>query len=360
MFIHPLIVYYSIKPTVIIEMTDKIKVAINGFGRIGRVVLRALMDMEKEVDIVAINDIADNKHLAHLFEFDSIHGTWDGTVEVTDNSIILNGDEFVVPSIKDPANLPWKELEADIVIECTGRFRTRADLQKHIDAGAKKVILSAPAATPQDVDVTVVRGVNNDLYDPEKHNLISNASCTTNALSTTVKVLDDKFGFEQGIFNTIHSYTNDQRILDSLHKDYRRGRAASMNMFPTSTGASKAIGIVMPHLKGKLSGFATRVPTPNVSLIDLTARLSQSVTKEEMESAYREAADTYLKDILQVEWRSLVSTDFNGNRHSAIIDLPYVQVVDEHMVKVLAWYDNEVGYSWRTAELAHEIFEQGV
>ncbi|MCY3410479.1 MAG: type I glyceraldehyde-3-phosphate dehydrogenase [Candidatus Heimdallarchaeota archaeon] len=339
------------------------KIAINGFGRIGRVVLRSLMDLNangKPVDIVAINDIANNDQLAHLFEFDSVHGKFDGTVEVTKDSITINGDEFFVPSIKNPAELPWEEEDVDIVIECTGFFRDRANLQKHIDAGAKKVILSAPAKTPADVDVTVVRGVNNGDYDPKNHNIISNASCTTNCLATTVKVLDDAFGFESGIFNTIHSYTNDQRLLDSLHSDFRRGRAAGLNMFPTSTGASKAIGVVMPHLQGKLDGFATRVPTANVSVVDLTATLKTEVTEEDLGAAYTEAEKGNLKGIIGVEWRSLVSSDFNGDTRSAIIDKPYLHVVDKNLVKVLAWYDNEYGYSTRIAELAHEVFELGV
>lgn len=346
-------------------MSEKVpKIAINGFGRIGRVVLRALMKMNKEgkpVDIVAINDIANLDQLAHLFEFDTLHGHFEGKVEVTDNSIIIDGDEFIVPAEKDISKLPWKELDVDIVIECTGLFRNRASMQKHIDAGAKKVILSAPSSSPSDVDITIVRGVNNHLYEPSKHTLVSNASCTTNCLATTVKVLDDAFGFESGLFNTIHSYTNDQRILDSLHKDFRRGRAAAQNMFPTSTGASKAIGIVMPHLDGKLNGFATRVPTANVSMVDLTATLKEEVTEDDLEEAFRKASrEGVLKGIIDYEWRSLVSSDFNGNRNSAVVDLPYVYVVEGKLVKVLSWYDNEVGYSTRVAELAHEIFEKGV
>ena len=344
-------------------MSDIPKVAINGFGRIGRIVVRSLLELNKtgkKVDIVAINDIANNEQLAHLFEFDSIHGKFQGTVEVTDKSILLDGDEFIIPAVKDPAKLPWKEWETDIVIECTGRFRDRDSLKKHLEAGTKKVILSAPGKTPQDVDVTIVRGVNDHDYDPHNHNLVSNASCTTNCLAATVKVLDDEFGFEQGIFNTIHAFTNDQRILDSLHKDFRRGRTASMNMFPTSTGASKAIGLVMPHLDGKLSGFATRVPTPNVSMVDLTAKLTNKADKETIKEAYIKYSENQLKGILDVEPRSLVSTDFNGNPFSSIIDLPFLEVVGNDFVKVLAWYDNEKGYSMRTAELVHEIFEKGI
>ncbi len=344
-------------------MSEKVpKVAINGFGRIGRVVLRALMEINKtkKVDIVAINDIANLDQLAHLFEFDSIHGHFTGKVEVTENSIIIDGDEFIVPNERELSKLPWKELDVDILIECTGKFRTREDLQKHIDAGAKKVILSAPGKTADAVDISIVRGVNNDLYDPNKHHIISNASCTTNCLATTVKVLDDAFGFESGIFNTIHSYTNDQRILDSLHSDFRRGRAAALNMFPTTTGASKAIGIVMPHMRGKLNGFATRVPTANVSMVDLTATLSKSVTEDDLKDAYRKAAEGELKGIIAFEERALVSSDFNGNTNSSIIDFPFVHVVEKNLVKVLAWYDNEVGYSTRVAELVHEIFDRGI
>lgn len=341
-------------------MSDLPKVAINGFGRIGRLVLRQLKSLEKEVDVVAINDIAPNEALGHMFEFDSVHGRFDGTVEVTENSLIFNDDEIDTFSERDPGNLPWKDLEVDIVVECTGIFRKREGMQKHINAGAKKVVLSAPAASKTDVDVTVVRGVNNQDYDPEKHHLISNASCTTNCLAPTVKVLDDNFGFEHGNMTTVHAYTNDQRLLDSIHKDYRRGRAAALNMFPTSTGASKAIGLVMPHLNGKIEGLAIRIPTPNVSIVDLTARLTKSLTLEELTDAYRIASEGELKDILGYEWRSLVSSDFNGNPLSAIIDFPTLQIVDEKLVKVLAWYDNETGYSTRTAELVHEVYEKGL
>jgi len=342
-------------------MTNKVpKVAINGFGRIGRLVLRSLLEMDKEVDIVAINDIASNDSLAHLFEFDSVHGRFQGSVEVTDDKLIFNDDEFVATSEFDPENLPWKELEVDIVIECTGKFRTREGMEKHLKAGAKKVILSAPGKTAEDVDVTLVKGVNDDIYDPKKHNLISNASCTTNCLATTVKVLDDNFGFEQGIMTTIHAFTNDQRILDSFHSDFRRMRTASENMFPTSTGASKAIGIVMPHLQGKIDGLAVRIPTANVSIVDLSARLSTEVTRDQLKEAFETAAAGSLKNILDTEWRQLVSTDFNHNPHSAIIDIPTLHVVDGKMIKVLAWYDNEWGYATRVAELTHDIFEQGV
>ncbi len=336
------------------------KIAINGFGRIGRLTLRALLSMEKKIDIIAINDIASNDSLAYLFEFDSIHGKFQGTVEVTPDKLIFNGDEFIALSMKDPGKLPWKELDVDIVIESTGKFRTREFLQKHLNAGAKKVILSAPGKTPQDVDVTIVRGVNNNDYNPDKHNIISNASCTTNALATTVKVLDDNFNFINGSMTTVHSYTNDQRVLDSFHKDYRRMRAAALNMFPTTTGASKAIGLVLPHLKGKIDGLAIRVPTPNVSIVDLNARVEKATTVNEVREVFTDASNTYMKGILAVESRSLVSTDFNGNPHSGIIDIPTLKVIDNHMIKVLVFYDNEIAYVHRLAELVHEIFDKGI
>ena len=342
-----------------------VRVGINGFGRIGRLVLRALFQMQKEanieVDVVAINDIADNEPLAHMFEFDSVHGRFHGTVEVSgQDALIFDGDYFKTFKERDPTQIPWKELEAEIVLESTGKFRSRDGMQKHITAGAKKVLLSAPAKPVEDVDITIVRGVNNQLYDPNKHTLISNASCTTNCLAPVVKVLDDSFGFEQGIMTTIHSYTNNQRLLDSIHKDYRRMRAAAVNHFPTTTGASEATGLVLPHLKGKIDGLAVRVPTPNVSIVDLTARLQQDVVIGELEDAFREAAEGDLEGILDVEWRSLVSTDYNGNPHSAIVDLPFLHVVDTNMCKVLAWYDNEWAYAMRCAEMIHEIYEKGI
>lgn len=336
-----------------------VKVGINGFGRIGRLVLRALLEMKEEVDIVAINDIAPNESLAHMFEYDSIHGRFQGSVEVTKDSLIFNKDEFVATSEKDPANLPWNEYDTDIVIECTGRFRSRVDLQKHIDAGAKRVILSAPGKTGDEVDITVVRGVNNNLLNIQKHQIISNASCTTNCLAPVVKVMDDNFGFEEGQMTTVHSFTNDQRLLDSIHTDYRKMRAASMNMFPTTTGASKAIGLVLPHLHGKIEGLAIRVPLPNVSIVDLTARLSNSLNLEELTESFRKASDNEMKDILGYEWRSLVSTDYNHNPLSAIVDIPALRIVHDSLVKVLAWYDNEWGYANRIAELVHEVYSKG-
>ncbi|MDH5403846.1 MAG: type I glyceraldehyde-3-phosphate dehydrogenase [Candidatus Heimdallarchaeota archaeon] len=334
-----------------------VKVGINGFGRIGRLVLRALMEMKEKVDITAINDIADKQSLAHLFEYDTVHGKFEGSVEVTQDSLIFNGDDFLTFSEKDPSNLPWGEMDTDVVIECTGRFRTRADLQKHIDAGSKKVILSAPSNTENDVDITIVRGINNNLLKAD-HNLISNASCTTNCLAPVVKVLDDRFKFDNGVMTTIHAYTNDQRLLDSVHKDFRKMRASALNMFPTSTGASKAIGLVLPHLNGKIDGIAIRIPTANVSIVDLSAHLLDEISLDEVSEAFIKASQGYLTGIMTCESRPLVSSDFNHNSHSSIIDMPFLKVVNKHMVKVLAWYDNEWGYANRSAELIHEIYNK--
>ncbi|MHA1169414.1 MAG: type I glyceraldehyde-3-phosphate dehydrogenase [Candidatus Hodarchaeales archaeon] len=335
-----------------------VKVGINGFGRIGRLVLRALLEMDEKVDIVAINDIASNDALAHLFEFDSAHGRFQGSVRVTEDKLIFNDDPFVALSERDPTKLPWKELDADFVVESTGVFRTREGLQKHREAGAKKVLLSAPAKSSKEVDITLVRGINTHEYDPSKHHIVSNASCTTNCLAPVAKVLDDNFGFEQGTMTTIHGYTNDQRLLDSFHRDFRRMRSAALNMFPTSTGASKAIGLVLPQLAGKIDGLAIRVPIPNVSLVDMTARMERNVTTDEVADAFREAANGYLKGIIAVEWRSLVSSDYNHNKYSATVDLPTLKVIDNNLVSVLSWYDNEWGYANRTAELIHELYEK--
>ena len=313
------------------------KVGINGFGRIGRLVLRALLENEKEhpeqaVDIVAINDISSPDMLANLFEFDSVHGRFHGKVRVDHdtNEFIFNEDRFKVLAEKDPEKLPWKELECDYVIESTGLFTSREALEKHLKAGAKRVILSAPAKKDKDVDITVVRGVNNHKLTKD-HKLISNASCTTNCLAPVLKVLDEAYGVEQALMTTIHSYTNDQRVLDSQHKDFRRSRAAFMSMIPTSTGAAKAIGLVLPHLAGKIDGISVRVPTPNVSLVDLTARVKKEVTKEQVEQAFRVAADTpnELDGIIDYEWRSLVSIDFNHTKQSSIVDFPSLMVVDK-------------------------------
>ncbi len=323
--------------------------AINGFGRIGRLVTRSLL--ETDVDLVAINDLSDPEHLAHLFAYDSMHGHFEGGAEVVDDGLVLGGERVRVLAERDPAALPWEELGVDIVVECTGRFRARADLQKHLDAGAGRVVLSAPG---KDVDVTVVRGVNDEALDPA-HRIISNASCTTNCLAPVLKVLHDAFGVEHAVMTTVHAYTNDQRLLDSQHKDLRRARAAALSMIPTTTGAARAIGDVLPSLAGKVDGMAIRVPTANVSVVDLTARLGTAVDSEQVAAAFREAEQGGLAGILRTEPRPLVSVDFNHDPHSAIVDLPALMVVDDSLVKVLAWYDNEWAYAVRTAELVERV-----
>ncbi len=333
------------------------KIAINGFGRIGRLVTRALLYKDKPVDLVAINDLAPTEMMAHVFEFDSVHGKFNGSVEIHPESdnLILNGDEFIVYTEPDPSNLPWEELEVDYVVESTGRFRNREGMKKHIDAGAKRVILSAPG---KNVDVTVVLGVNFDDYDPNNHFLISNASCTTNCLAPVCKVLEDNYGIEHGTMTTIHAYTNDQKLLDMQHKDFRRARAAGMSIVPTTTGAAKAIGEVMPHLRGKLDGMALRVPTPNVSVVDLTVRLkTPPKNKTDLEDRFIEATKGHLKGILGYEKRPLVSIDYNSNPLSAIVDFPSMMLIDKTLVKILAWYDNEWGYANRIADLIHQMWE---
>ncbi len=332
-------------------------VAINGFGRIGRLVTRAFLEHKLPVNIVAINDLSSPDMLAHLFEFDSVHGRFNGSVEVHNetNNLIFDGDEFTVLSEKDPSKLPWKEMEVDYVIESTGFFRTRELMSKHLEAGAKRVVLSAPG---KGVDATIVLGVNQQIYDPKQHYLISNASCTTNCLATVCKVLDDEFGIEHGTMSTVHSYTNDQRLLDSQHKDFRRSRSAAMSIVPTTTGAAKTIGVIMPHLEGKMDGISIRVPTPNVSLVDLTVRLKKDAeSKDHVQKVFEDAAHGYMKGILDYEWRSLVSVDFNTNPHSAIIDFPSMMLVENTLLKVLAWYDNEWGYASRTAELVDFLWK---
>ncbi|HEX6067113.1 MAG TPA: type I glyceraldehyde-3-phosphate dehydrogenase [Longimicrobiales bacterium] len=328
------------------------KVAINGFGRIGRNILRAAKRHKAGFDFVAVNDITDNKTLAHLLKYDSVHGKYPGTVEATGEGLLVDGDKLRVTSEKDPAALPWKELGVDIVFESTGRFTDREAAAKHLAAGAKKVIITAPA---KGEDVTIVMGVNQDKYDAKAHTVISNASCTTNCLVPVVKVLRDKFGFKRGVMMTCHSYTNDQNILDLPHKDLRRARAAAMSMIPTTTGAAKATALVIPELKGKIDGLSIRVPTPDVSVVDLTAELEKNVTIEEVNNAFREAANGDLKGILAVSDEPLVSVDYVGNPHSAIVDLMSTFVVGDTMVKVMAWYDNEWGYSVRCVDLAGYI-----
>ncbi|AEI14460.1 glyceraldehyde-3-phosphate dehydrogenase, type I [Flexistipes sinusarabici DSM 4947] len=329
-----------------------VKVAINGFGRIGRCAFRAAVEKGMDIDFVAINDLTDAATLAHLLQYDSVHSKAGFEVDYTDDSIIVNGKKIKVLAEKDPANLPWKDLGVDVVIESTGLFRKREQASKHLQAGAKKVVISAPAEDP---DITVNLGVNFDKYDKEKHNIISNASCTTNCLAPVAKVLNDKFGIVNGLMTTVHSYTNDQKILDLPHKDIRRARAAAVSMIPTSTGAAKAVGLVLPELKGKLDGIAIRVPTPNVSLVDLSCTLKKQVTKEDVNSAVKEASEGEMKGILLYTEEELVSVDYNGNPYSSIFDAPLTKVMDGNNVKVFSWYDNEWGYSNRIAELVTKI-----
>jgi glyceraldehyde 3-phosphate dehydrogenase len=333
-----------------------IRVAINGFGRIGRLVLRSAKESgAKDLDFVAVNDLTDNATLAHLFRYDSVHRTYRGTVEATDGGLKIDGDEIKVFRETDPAKLPWRDLDVDIVVEATGRFTKRPDAAKHLAAGARKVIISAPA---KEEDVTIVLGVNEGVYDPEKHHVISNASCTTNCLAPVVKVLLERLGFVHGLMTTVHSYTNDQAVLDVPHKDLRRARAAALSMIPTTTGAAKATSLVLPAVKGKIDGMSIRVPTPDVSLVDLTAEVERATTKEEVNSMFVEAARGSLKGILAVEANPLVSVDFTGNPASAIVDLASTTVVDGRLVKVLAWYDNEWGYSCRVRDLVSYVGER--
>ena len=332
-----------------------VKVAINGFGRIGRLVFRAAYG-DPEVEIVGINDITDAKTLAHLLKYDSVHGVFDAPVDHTEDSIVVDGREIKVTAIKDPAQLPWRDLGVDVVVEATGLFRDRANASKHLQAGAKKVIITAPAKEP---DITVVLGVNEKEYDPEKHHIISNASCTTNCLAPVAKVLDERFGIVKGFMTTVHSYTNDQRILDLPHKDLRRARAAAVSMIPTTTGAAVAVGLVLPQLKGKLDGMAVRVPTPDVSLVDLVVQVEKETSVEEVNGVLKEAAEGELKGILRYCEEPLVSVDFQGDPHSSIVDALSTNVMG-NMVKVLSWYDNEWGYSNRVYDLVRYIAGRGL
>jgi glyceraldehyde 3-phosphate dehydrogenase len=323
------------------------RVGINGFGRIGRNFFRAACE-DPALDMVAVNDITDARTLGHLLKYDSVHGAFKGSVEAKDSALTVNGKPVKVFASKDPAALPWKDLGVQVVVESTGRFTDRAGASKHLEAGAKKVVISAPA---KEEDITIVLGVNEGRYDPAKHHIISNASCTTNCLAPVAKVVLKAFGIKHGFMTTIHSYTNDQQILDLPHKDLRRARAAAMSMIPTSTGAAKAVGLVLPELKGKMHGLAIRVPTPNVSLVDLVAEVEKVATVEEVNNALRKAAEGELKGILGFCEEPLVSVDFNGNALSSIVDGPSTSVMDGTMVKVLAWYDNEWGYSCRVRDL---------
>jgi glyceraldehyde 3-phosphate dehydrogenase len=328
-----------------------IKVGINGFGRIGRQVFRIMME-RGGFDVVGVNDLTDAATLAHLLKYDSVHGRFDADVKAEDDHIVVNGDRFKVSAEKDPANLPWKDLGAEVVIESTGKFRDREGASKHIAAGAKRVLISAPGKDP---DWTVVLGVNGDEYDADKHFIISNASCTTNCLAPVSKVLLDTFGIEAGIMTTIHAYTNDQRILDFPHKDLRRARAAAVSMIPTTTGAAKAIGDVIPELKGKLDGFAVRVPTPNVSLVDLTVIVEKDADADAVNDAMRAAAAGPMKGILAVSDEPLVSIDYNHTAVSSTVDAALTKVLNKRLVKVIAWYDNEWGYSARLVDLAVKV-----
>jgi glyceraldehyde 3-phosphate dehydrogenase len=333
-----------------------VKVGINGFGRIGRNIMRAALG-DTNIDFVAVNDLTNAATLAHLLKYDSVLGNLHAKVEAKSDTISVDGDEFKVLSMRDPAQLPWKDLGVDIVFESTGLFTQRADAAKHLAAGAKKVVITAPAKGP---DLTVVLGVNDDKYDPSKHQIISNASCTTNCLAPLAKVIHQRFGIQKGWMTTIHSYTNDQQLLDLPHKDLRRARAAALSMIPTATGAAVAIGEVLPDLKGKLDGFAMRVPTPNVSVVDLVAILNKKTTGDEVNAALKEAAAGPLKGILAYSEDELVSIDFKGNPNSSIIDAPYTKVMDGDFVKVLSWYDNEWGYSSRCVDLLRLLVRKGL
>jgi len=325
-----------------------VKIGINGFGRIGRCVFKAGFN-RRDIDFVAINDLTDAKTLAHLLKYDSVHGRFERDVGARENSLIVDGKEIKVLSERDPENLPWGELDVDVVIESTGRFRDRENASKHLKAGAKKVVISAPAKDP---DWTVVMGVNEKGYDPEKHNIISNASCTTNCLAPVAKVILNEFGIRKGLMTTVHSYTTDQRLLDLPHRDLRRARAAAMSMIPTTTGAAVAVSLVLPELKGKMDGMAIRVPTANVSLVDLIVQTEKSVTVDDVNNAIKKASDNELKGILAYSDEPLVSVDYNGNPNSSIVDLRSTKVIENDLVKILSWYDNEVGYAHRVVDLA--------
>ncbi len=328
-----------------------IQVGINGFGRIGRNLLRAALG-DPEINFVAVNDLTDPKTLSHLLKYDSVHGRFEGEVEAGDGEIVVNGKAIKVLSERDPANLPWEELGVEVVIESTGIFTKRPGAEKHLKAGAKKVIISAPAT---DEDITIVLGVNDDKYDPAKHHIISNASCTTNCLAPVAKVLHEKFKINHGLMTTTHAYTNDQKILDLPHSDLRRARAAAVSMIPTSTGAAKAVSLVLPELKGRLDGMAIRVPTQDVSVVDLVAEVDSEVTAEEVNTALREAAEGPLKGILEYTEEPLVSVDYLGNPASSTVDALSTKVIGTKMVKVLSWYDNEWGFSCRMVDMIKKV-----
>lgn len=334
------------------------RIAINGFGRIGRQSLKAMLERyPKDLEVVAINDLADPETNAHLFKYDSNYGRYPGTVEVRGDFLVIDGREIRVLAEKDPAKLPWKDLGVDLVIESTGVFTDAEKAREHLTAGAKRVIITAPA---KNEDITLNMGVNHEEYDPDRHRIVSNGSCTTNCLAVTAKVLSQRFGIRRGFMTTVHAYTNDQRILDLIHRDKRRARAAALNIIPTTTGAAKAIFLVLPELKGKLHGIALRVPTATVSVIDLVVEVERSTTVEEVNAAFRQASQGELRGYLDYTDEELVSMDFKGDPHSAIVDGPSTMVMGDTMVKVMAWYDNEWGYACRTADLAAYMARRGV
>ncbi|MDR3242717.1 MAG: type I glyceraldehyde-3-phosphate dehydrogenase [Clostridiales Family XIII bacterium] len=335
----------------------KTKVGINGFGRIGRNAFKAAIDKGADFDIVAINDVTDPETLAHLLKYDSCFGKFNGEVEAKEDAIVVNGKKIRIVAVRNPADLPWKELGVDVVLESTGLFTKKADAAKHIQAGAKKVIISAPAT---DEDITVVMGVNEEKYDPSKHHVLSNASCTTNCLAPVAKVVDREFGVKNGLMTTVHSYTNDQKILDLPHKDLRRARAAAISMIPTTTGAAKAVALVLPQLKGKLNGLAIRVPTPAVSIVDIVFELEKSATKDAVNAALKKASEGELKGFLGYSEEALVSVDYKGDARSSIVDALSTMVIDDKMLKVLSWYDNEWGYSNRVVDLIEYVISKGL
>jgi len=335
----------------------KTKVGINGFGRIGRNAFKAALAKNADFEIVAINDITNPATLAHLLKYDSCFGHFDGTVEAKSDAIVVNGKEVKILAVRNPEELPWKEMGVEVVLESTGIFTKKPDAEKHLKAGAKKVIISAPAT---DEDITIVMGVNEDKYDPKTHHILSNASCTTNCLAPFAKVIDEEFGIVKGLMTTIHSYTNDQRILDLPHSDLRRARAAALSIIPTTTGAAKAVALVLPQLKGKLNGMAMRVPTPAVSVVDIVFELKKNVTKDEVNAALKRASEGPLKGILGYTEEPLVSIDFKGDNRSSIIDALSTMVMEDNMVKVVSWYDNEWGYSNRVVDLIEYVIKKGL
>lgn len=332
----------------------KVRVGINGFGRIGRLVFRAGFE---HVDIVGINDLGDVKTAAHLLKYDSTHGRYGKNVSRDEKNLIVEGKKIHMTAIKNPAEIPWKDMGVDVVLECTGVFKGKEDFMKHVQGGAKRVLVSSPA---DGVDLTVVYGINHKSYDPSKHHVISNASCTTNCLAPMAKVMHESFGIETGLMTTIHSYTNDQQVLDAVHKDLRRARSAALSMIPTTTGAAKAVGLVLPELKGKIDGVSIRVPTPNVSLVDLTFRSTKPVTIDGINDAFKKAAEGSLKGVLAVENDPLVSVDYIGNQFSSTIDLPSTMVMGPNMAKVFSWYDNEMGFSARMIDTVKYMAEKGL